>query len=74
MKQVTKHEFFAAIGGLNVHPHSLPDRSDWETQDGSRRLVGRTYPGWRHRHGEAESYYLEDAFLPTQDFNEQEVR
>lgn len=47
LKQVSKDEFYKAVGGLNVHPNALPDRCDWETLGGARRLVGRTFPGYR---------------------------
>ena len=58
MKEVTKDEFYRAISPLNVHPRALEDRSDWELQDGSRRLVGRTEPGYRSPYGTAKRYFL----------------
>lgn len=45
--EVTREEFFATVGRLNVHPHNNnPYYSDWETP--SRTLLGRTYPGWKN--------------------------
>lgn len=44
-REVTKAEFFAAMNPLNVHPRpkgNYPYVTDWEMQDGSRRLVGRS--------------------------------
>ena len=41
--QVTKDQFFAAIGKCNVHPRivgSWPYRSEWRLQAGDRRLIG----------------------------------
>ncbi len=43
-RQVTKEEFFAAIGRMNVHPRPERDASYWETPD--RRLIGKTTPGY----------------------------
>ena len=46
MKQVTKEEFYATVGQLNVHPRSERERSVWETLDGTRRVVGVSTPGY----------------------------
>jgi hypothetical protein len=53
MRVVTRDEFFAAIGNLNVHPSPEGPwdqekdgyRSEWRMQDGSRRLVGVSQGG-----------------------------
>lgn len=45
MRQVSKEEFFAAIGPQNVHPRPLKDRSEWIDQR-THKLVGVTKPGY----------------------------
>ncbi len=49
MKEISRTEFFATVGSLNVHPR--PDistfngryfASEWELLDNSRRIVGRS--------------------------------
>lgn len=67
MREVTKGEFFAAIGSVNCHPHIVGRygaygegfRSDFVTPDGT--LVGRAMPPkeW----GDGDTYYL--ASRPT---------
>lgn len=53
---VTKDEFYAAIGPLDVHPSMLsPDFDSWELRD--RTVIGRSYPGWRNP-GEPHVYML----------------
>lgn len=44
MRQVTKDEFFGAIGPLDAHPHPHKTHSSWETK--SRRVVGLSWPGY----------------------------
>lgn len=41
---VTRDEFFAKIGPLDVHPRPFPECSLWETP--SREVLGRTVPGY----------------------------
>jgi hypothetical protein len=43
--EVSRDEFFAVVGPLDVTPRALPDRTEWET--GNRRFVGRSYPGYK---------------------------
>jgi hypothetical protein len=42
--EVTREEFFATVGQMNVHPRSERDASYWETP--SRVLMGKTTPGY----------------------------
>lgn len=44
MREITKDQFFATVGRLNVHPRAERDASFWETPD--RRLMGKTTPGY----------------------------
>lgn len=45
-REVTRDEFLAAMNPLNVHPRPMPDITYWEMQDGTRRLFGKTTPGY----------------------------
>ncbi len=45
LKEVTRDEFLAKVGPMNVHPRAECDASYWETP--SRVLVGKTLPGYR---------------------------
>jgi hypothetical protein len=57
--EVSKDEFFARVGTLNVHPHNgNRDYTDWEMQDGTRRLIGRSTPGWASPYGTRKAYWL----------------
>lgn len=46
MKQVTRQEFFAAVGQKNVHPSirrtSWPYTTDWKLQAGIGAIVGKS--------------------------------
>ena len=44
MVEVSKDEFFATVGQLNVHPRAERDASYWETP--GRQLMGFTTPGY----------------------------
>lgn len=44
MREVSRDQFFATVGPMNVHPRAEKDASYWETP--SRQLVGRTEPGY----------------------------
>lgn len=44
MQVVTRDEFYAFMGPLNVHPRVERDQTYWELPD--RTLVGVTTPGW----------------------------
>ena len=57
MREVTKEEFFAKVGPMNVHPRPLDGHSSWETPD--RVVVGLSYPGWRNP-GDPTRYFLKD--------------
>jgi hypothetical protein len=46
MRQVTKEEFFKAVGPLNCHPRPGRRETLWEMLDGTRRVVGRSTPGY----------------------------
>ncbi len=43
--QVTKAQFFAVVGPMDVHPHSERNHCEWVHQP-SRNLVGKTTPGY----------------------------
>lgn len=45
MLEVTRDQFFRAIGPKNVHPRAERDRSDWIDQT-THRVIGRTEPGY----------------------------
>lgn len=56
MREVSKDEFYAAMGPLDVHPSvANPEYTVWELRD--RTVVGRSYPGWRRPCGERR-YFL----------------
>lgn len=43
LQPVTREQFFAAVGNLDVHPRIVSDwpyRSEWRLQDNSRKIVG----------------------------------
>ena len=42
--EVTKDEFFATVGPMNVHPRPDKHVTEWETP--GRHLIGRTTPGY----------------------------
>ncbi len=44
MREVSRDQFFATVGQMNVHPRVEKDASYWETP--SRQLMGRTEPGY----------------------------
>jgi hypothetical protein len=44
MREVTKEQFFAVMGPLDVNPRPGRDFSEWETRD--RRVIGRSWPGY----------------------------
>jgi hypothetical protein len=53
--EVSKDQFFRAIGPRNIHPRNEKDRSVWEVV-GSRRIVGISTPGYVGQGRKA--YYL----------------
>lgn len=55
MREVSRDQFFATVGPMNVHPRSEKEATYWETP--SRQLIGRTEPGYLP-HG-AERYFLQ---------------
>lgn len=65
MVEVSKEEFFAMLGPLNVHPRcASPDYTDWELQDGTRKMIGRSTPGWASPYGTQATYWVLDQLLP----------
>ena len=63
MREVTKDQFFAVIGPLDVQPSlQNPNHTDWETR--SRQIIGRSVPGWRNGYVEGKEtpkqYFLKD--------------
>lgn len=62
MIEVSKEEFFRAIGGPeNIHPRSEKTHSAWENLQ-TRELVGRTEPGYMRELGVKERYMLAPNF------------
>lgn len=61
MRQVSKEQFYAAMGPLNVHPcPEERDRTIWRLQDGGgRRIVGISKPGYASPLGTPEEYMLD---------------
>ena len=60
MKEVTRDQFYAAIGGPeNVHPRPEKHRTFWEIV-GTRELVGESTPGYMCEGPTA--YYLAPRF------------
>lgn len=46
MIEVSKEEFFRAVGGPeDIHPRSLPTHSEWRNQR-THEIVGLTEPGY----------------------------
>ena len=43
--QVTKAQFFAVVGRMDVHPRPERNHSEWIHQP-SRNMVGKTTPGY----------------------------
>ena len=60
MREVSRDEFFRAVGPQDVHPQSGPDEIIWERRPG-RIVVGRSTPGYLCRGPKA--YFLQDAAL-----------
>jgi hypothetical protein len=57
MQEVTKAQFYAAIGApLNVHPRPEKHRTFWEVV-GTREVVGESTPGYMSP-GDVHKYYL----------------
>jgi hypothetical protein len=55
MVTVSREEFLAYVGPLDIVLRSEPDCIEWETR--GRHLVGRSFPGWRN-HKAAKTYML----------------
>ncbi|OAD82903.1 hypothetical protein ATN89_17630 [Comamonas thiooxydans] len=67
MVEVTKDQFFKAVGGPeNIHPSSHPDHSSWEIV-GTRTVVGRTEPGYKCRDKDG-NYTSKKNFWLTKEF------
>lgn len=64
MIEVSKEQFFQAVGPRDVHPRSEPDCSVWEDQR-TREVVGRTEPGWRAPTGKPKRYWISDKYAAT---------
>lgn len=63
MVEVTAAEFYAAMGPLDVHPSVLhsTEYSVWELRD--RRVVGRSYPGWKNP-DDQKAYMVATPYAP----------
>lgn len=46
---VSKAEFFAVMGPLDVTPRPQPERKEWHTRDGA--ILGLSTPGYRNTWG-----------------------
>ena len=47
MVEVTRDQFFATVGTMNVHPSNAHEEfTAWETP--FREELGRSWPGWRN--------------------------
>lgn len=56
MREVTKDEFFATVGPMNVHPSIVsPSHTSWETP--LRKVIGVSFPGWKNP-GDPKRYFL----------------
>ncbi|WP_186157929.1 hypothetical protein [Burkholderia gladioli] len=58
MVEVSKEQFYAAMGPQDVHPRAEPDRSIWETP--RRDLLGISMPGYASSYGTPERYFVVD--------------
>lgn len=68
MKDVTKEQFYALMGPLNVHPRimtSYPYTSEWRLQDMSRKMVGKTIDRRDGGHI-VTTYEVEDPMMPKE--------
>jgi ribosomal protein S6E (S10) len=55
--EVTREEFHATVGQMDVHPRAERDASYWETRH--RVLMGKTTPGYMGKKpGEPKRYYV----------------
>lgn len=59
LRRVSKEEFYATVGQLNVHPRAERDASYWETPN--RELMGKSTPGYMCR-GEKAYFVRADKF------------
>ena len=57
MIEVTKDQFYRAIGPENVHPRPERECSVWEVV-GTRRTIGRSEPGYASPYGTPRRYWL----------------
>jgi hypothetical protein len=56
MREVSRAEFFASVGQMNVHPHNgEPQRTLWKTPD--HTVHGVSYPGWKNP-GDPKRYFV----------------
>ena len=61
MIEVSRADFFAAVGPRNIHPRPEKDHTLWIDQE-SHATVGRTEPGYMPRLTLTPRYYLTEAF------------
>ena len=68
MREVTKPEFFAAIGGpRDIHPDDHdPEVTIWRDQK-TREAVGRSTPGWRNVGSAPKKWFLSTAVEAASD-------
>lgn len=56
MREVTKEEFYAAMGPKDVHPQSQRFHTDWVGRHG--QLLGRESTGYASGHHAKTQYFL----------------
>ena len=57
-REVSREEFLAAMGPLDVHPcPRYPDRTEWALYGGAGKVVGVSWPGWKNP-GDPSRYVL----------------
>lgn len=56
LRKVTRDEFFATVGQMNVHPTAEPNACYWKTPQGV--LKGKTTPGYMG--GTEKEYFVVD--------------
>jgi len=57
MREVTKDEFYATVGKMNVHPSPERDQTNWKCCR-TGRLLGRSTQGYVPRRGEEERFFI----------------
>jgi len=56
MREVSKEEFYATIGPMDVIPRPFKEVTLWETRD--RQVIGKSTPGYIF--GGSKTYFLKE--------------